>query len=169
MIYQDPNPDEPTHPLIFRLPETGPELLRTILLDLGWKEYSFETPYYNLYFKPSRFTLTEYNSIQPYQRLNHFKNSTCLTKKDSLFRLLKKFQGIYGSVYEFFPKTLNLPNEYCKFVKEFTGNDGNRGARGVEGSENFWICKPVDKSRGRGIVVFNRIEKLQYDQSCVVQ
>lgn len=64
------------------------------------------------------------------------------------------FQIIFGSIYNFTPKTYSLPNEYRKFVEEFTKQD----------SKSIWICKPTDMSRGRKIFLINNIKDLQYDQ-----
>jgi tubulin polyglutamylase TTLL2 len=60
---------------------------------------------------------------------------------------------IFGSVYDFSPTTFILPNEYKRFVEEFTQAD----------SKQIWICKPADLSRGRGIFLIQDIGELVYD------
>jgi len=60
---------------------------------------------------------------------------------------------VYGSIYDFTPLTYILPNEYRKFVEEFTKADGKQ----------IWICKPADLSRGRGIYLITDIGDLKYE------
>lgn len=62
-------------------------------------------------------------------------------------------QAIFGPIYNFSPTTFILPNEYKKFVEEFTKSD----------EKQIWICKPADLSRGRKIFLINDIGELQYD------
>ena len=63
-------------------------------------------------------------------------------------------------MYDFTPKTYSLPNEYRKFVEDFTKNgDGDQ----------IWICKPTDLSRGRKIFLVNNIRDLKYDQQSIIQ
>ena len=66
---------------------------------------------------------------------------------------------IFGSVYDFTPTTFILPNEYKKFVEEFTSADGRQ----------IWICKPADLSRGRGIFLISDIGELMYEQQSIIQ
>ena len=104
----------------------------------------------------SRYRLSEYENLQSFQRLNHFPNTAVITRKDTLFRLLKKLKIIYGSIYDFFPLTIALPKDYLKFVRHYAEEE-ERGAKST------WICKPVDMSRGRGIFVFRDLKDLSYD------
>lgn len=60
---------------------------------------------------------------------------------------------IHGQIYDFTPTTFILPNEYKKFVEEFTKADGKQ----------IWICKPTDLSRGRGIFLITDIGELVYE------
>ena len=48
--------------------------------------------------------------------------------------------------YDFFPTTFNLPGDYSLFVEEFK-----------KGSQ-VWIMKPIGKSQGRGIFLFNKLQ-----------
>jgi len=53
---------------------------------VGWEEYdpSSSGDDWNLYWKTSRFKKSEYENAGPAQLLNHFKNSSAITKKDTL-------------------------------------------------------------------------------------
>lgn len=67
----------------------------------------------------------------------------------------------YGSVYDFTPTAFVLPNEYLRFVLEYS--------RGRDTPRNVWICKPTDQSRGRGITVFRELHELSYSTCAIVQ
>ncbi|KAJ3175519.1 putative tubulin polyglutamylase ttll2 [Geranomyces variabilis] len=98
--------------------ETGPQAVREVLEAKGWLPYvEGESPYWNLWWKGSRFRKSDYESCTPWQRLNHFPKTSALTRKDSLYRLLRTMRGIYGGrMYDFVPETFALPNDYVKFV-----------------------------------------------------
>ena len=104
----------------------------------------------------SRYRLSDYDTLRSYQRLNHFPNTAIITRKDNLFRLLKKLRVVYGSVYDFFPLTIALPKDYLLFVRTYAEEE-------EKGQRSMWICKPSGSSRGRGIFVFRNLEDLSYD------
>ena len=120
---------------------------------------------WNIWWRTSRFRNCDYDNIYSWQRLNHYPKSTGITKKDCLARNLKRMKGVHGAgVYNFSPVAFNLPNDYTRFVAEYSklkqgGNDKNL----------LWICKPADQSRGRGIFIFRDISSLQYDCNAVLQ
>ncbi|KAJ3158002.1 putative tubulin polyglutamylase ttll2 [Geranomyces variabilis] len=154
--------------------ETGPQAVRDVLEANGWLPYvEGESPYWNLWWKGSRFRKSDYESCTPWQRLNHFPKTSALTRKDSLYRLLRTMRGIYGAgMYDFVPETFALPNDYVKFVNVYAGEEENGGGGGRGGGRNggaLWICKPADASRGRGIFVFRNLGELMYDCSAVLQ
>ena len=54
-----------------------------------------------------------------------------------------------AAAYNFFPKTYDLPKEYSIFVEEFKKNNGI-----------VWIMKPIGKSQGKGIFLFNKLAQI---------
>ena len=50
------------------------------------------------------------------------------------------------SSYNFYPTTYNLPGDYSLFVEEFKKTMGT-----------VWIMKPIAKSQGKGIFLFNKL------------
>ncbi|XP_066569287.1 putative tubulin polyglutamylase TTLL2 [Amia ocellicauda] len=155
-------------PLVFRLQEGTPEVVREVLLERGWVEYNKqeqEEGDWNLYWRTSAFRHAEYENILPWQRLNHHPKTSGLTRKDSLARNLKRMRGTFGSaLYDFSPTAFILPNDYTRFLAEYTKDQPENG-----GTPGYWICKPVDLSRGRGIFVFKAIKDLTYDSPVIVQ
>nr|KAJ3420777.1 putative tubulin polyglutamylase ttll2 [Polyrhizophydium stewartii] len=121
-----PIPQEQEIQLVYKMAETGPYLLREVLESKGWVPFvEGETPYWNLSWKGSRYRKSEYEQCQPFQRLNHFPNTAIITRKDSLFRLLRTLKGIYGSVYDYFPLTFTVPGEFIRFVRLYAEEENN--------------------------------------------
>jgi len=106
------------------------------------------------------------------QRVNHFRNYYELCRKDNLIKNLKKTkralakQGPSSSClassfhpctgrtaeadsYNFFPATFSLPGEYLLFVEAFK-----------RAPESKWIMKPVGRSQGKGIFLFERLSDI---------
>uniref|UniRef100_A0A8C8SVK2 Tubulin tyrosine ligase like 2 n=1 Tax=Pelusios castaneus TaxID=367368 RepID=A0A8C8SVK2_9SAUR len=155
-------------PLVFRLHDSVPEAVREVLLERGWSEFDEQEQDeadWNLYWQNSPFRLTDHRSIKPWQRLNHYPETVRITRKDYLARHLKRMKGIYGpSLYEFSPVAFIMPNDYVKFIAEYTKERQSQGKK-----PSYWICKPVDLSRGRGILIFQDIKDFVYDCMVIVQ
>ncbi|XP_022620778.1 probable tubulin polyglutamylase TTLL2 [Seriola dumerili] len=153
--------------LVFRLHDRGPEVVREVLLERGWEEFDEEEREegdWNLYWRSSAFRNSEYHSLLPWQRLNHHPKTLGITRKDCLARNLRRMRSTFGSsLYDFSPTVFILPNDYTRFLAEY-----NR-LRLTRGPSLYWICKPVDLSRGRGIFIFEDMKDLVYDCSVIVQ
>lgn len=145
-----------------------PTLVREVLVERGWTEYDEheqDKEDWNLYWRNYPFRMTDHRSIKPWQRLNHHPETIRITRKDYLARHLKRMKGIYGTtLYEFSPVAYIMPNDYIKFITEYTKE------RQIPGKKlSYWICKPVDRSRGRGILIFQDIKDFVYDCMVIVQ
>jgi tubulin polyglutamylase TTLL2 len=110
----------------------------------------------NLIYSGSRFKLSEYDACKESQRLNHFRNTGVITKKDTLFRMLRTMKGIYGKIYDYFPVSFCIPGEYKRFLRYYQSEED-------QDIKSTWICKPTDLSRGRGISIFRELHELSYD------
>eukprot|EP00927_Polykrikos_kofoidii_P074103 TRINITY_DN70067_c0_g1_i1.p1 TRINITY_DN70067_c0_g1~~TRINITY_DN70067_c0_g1_i1.p1 ORF type:complete len:513 (-),score=66.54 TRINITY_DN70067_c0_g1_i1:140-1588(-) len=98
--------------------------------------------------------------LQSHQRVNHFRNHFELTRKDLLVKNIKRAQrqaqreGLVEEAQCYAacsPTTFVLPGEYSMFVEEFKRQQG-QGA--------VWIMKPVGKSQGKGIFLFNKLSQV---------
>jgi tubulin polyglutamylase TTLL2 len=185
-------------PFVFRSDqERGmPPILRDVLERRGWVEYDEAEPAdaqppVNLFWRTNRFTASQIHSAKyPVQRINHYPKSSEITKKDHLYRHLRRMRVVHGSCYEFSPVTFGLPNDYVKFCQFFTSEREKWEANEEKLKEQLraagrskeeitrwadsrlpptYICKPSDMSRGRKIFVFRDISELTYDCSSVVQ
>lgn len=54
--------------------------------------------------------------------------------------------SIFCFSLSFYPTTYNLPGDYSLFVEEFKKTLGS-----------VWIMKPIGKSQGKGIFLFNKL------------
>ncbi|XP_077973438.1 uncharacterized protein LOC120338301 isoform X2 [Styela clava] len=154
--------------LVFRLSEHTPDVIRQILVERGWTEYDEEAEEnegeWNLWWRTQRFRKSEHSEVAHWQRLNHFPRTDAITRKDCLVRNLRRMRCVHGaSVYDFHPLSYILPNEYTKFVSDYAKETQKSG------KDVYWICKPTDLSRGRGIFVFKDLKDLNYDCPVIVQ
>lgn len=147
-------PQDQEEPFIFQMADTGPPVVRDVLIEMGWVAQTAGSPFFNLAWG-ARFGQGNYD-IENFQRINHFPSSRCITRKDTLFRMLRRLKATYGAtVYDFFPDTWILPNEFVKFAKVLHNLAESQ-------QDALWICKPADLSRGRGISIFRELHQLQY-------
>ncbi|KAF7662091.1 hypothetical protein LDENG_00246540 [Lucifuga dentata] len=153
--------------LVFRLHDGGPELVREVLLERGWEEYNEREQKeedWNLYWRVSAFRNSEYYNLFPWQRLNHHPKTLGITRKDCLARNLRRMRATFGSaLYDFSPTVFILPKDHTHFL------DVSNKLRLTRGLSVYWICKPVDLSRGRGIFIFEDIKDLVYDSPVIIQ
>lgn len=169
-------------PLIFRINENGPDALREVLLERGWEEFiegEHDEHEWNIWWRSNRFRASDHEDVMPWQRLNHFQKTFAITRKDMLARNMRRMRGVYGaSVYNFTPMSFNLPNDYTKFVAEYTRSinqqqeeqhEANASGESQVAKRDLWICKPADLSRGRGIFIFKDLNELAYDCAAVAQ
>jgi tubulin polyglutamylase TTLL2 len=150
-------PEAAAKPLVFKCSETRvPPVMRRVLLQKGWREWNQDTDddtTWSLHWKSGRFKLSDWDNCLPHQRLNHCPKSSGITKKDNLHRNIKRLAGSFGKIFDFVPTTFVLPNEYLAFAKAFADGQDRE-------EEQFWICKPSDSSRGRGIFIISHISQV---------
>lgn len=95
--------------------------------------------------------------FEEHQRINHFRNHFELTRKDSMYKNLRRMQRQLqredkhdeARKYDFFPNTYVLPVDYGLFVEEFKNQVGA-----------VWIMKPIGKAQGKGIFLFNKLSHI---------
>ncbi|CAD8139408.1 unnamed protein product [Paramecium octaurelia] len=104
----------------------------------------------------------DHTHLQPNQKINHFRNHYELTRKDLMIKNLKRYKKNLeregkteeANNYNFFPQTFHLPSEYPIFCEEFKRQSQNGE------SKTPWIMKPIGKSQGKGIFIFNKIQSI---------
>lgn len=86
-----------------------------------------------------------------WQRINHFPFNKNLSRKDLLYKNLDAFRKLLKIPFSFLPLTYNLPKEYTQFSIKFHEEEM------LNRDMNYWIMKPIGKSRGRGIKVISNL------------
>merc|ERR1719502_40947 len=96
--------------------------------------------------------------LEPQQRVNHYRNSRELCRKDLLIKNLKRQKRQLARegnqeealAYDFWPMTYMLPGDYALFAEEFKRS----------GSGGAWIMKPIGRSQGKGIFIFQKLSQI---------
>jgi tubulin polyglutamylase TTLL9 len=94
--------------------------------------------------------------LEPWQRLNHYRNGRELCRKDLMAKNIKKRRRLLekenrreeAEAYDFIPTTFLLPREYSMFVEEFKKTGG------------IWIMKPIGAAQGKGIFLFTKLNEI---------
>jgi tubulin polyglutamylase TTLL1 len=99
--------------------------------------------------------------LNDFQIINHFPNHYELTRKDLMYKNIKRFfrdpasaQTIVNSrgdlrLWDCVPITYSVPNDYSLFQEEFKRNPGST-----------WIVKPTNRSQGKGIFLINKLTQM---------
>ena len=180
--------------MVYKVTDDKPEVYKLVTASFhsigDWHEdVSAEevNPQWNILWSWSSKPKVNRQSLNIWQRINHYPGANQLTRKDTLKKNLQYCKSLFKhnkSVYKLFdimPLTFSLPNEYVQFCNAFSENitfekqDPNekggkkRKPKIIYGSENTWIMKPVSSSRGRGIFLINSIEEVEYGEAFVIQ
>jgi tubulin polyglutamylase TTLL4 len=91
-----------------------------------------------------------FKTLENGQKVNHFPGSSCLGRKDAMWKNIEKMMGVFGDGFDFCPITFVLPEEFRKFSlsKE-------------ENPRDLWIMKPANSACGKGIKLLNKGSNLK--------
>lgn len=108
----------------------------------------------------------DFGRLLRFQRVNHFPGNSArvLMRKDLLYRSIQRQCVARGRSFAVMPPSFLLPREYVQFVSAFAQEEAPEAQ-----ASNVWILKPVDSSRGRGILLFNDLRHLVYSREVIVQ
>ena len=98
------------------------------------------------------------SKMKPYQKINHFPNTWCLSDKDQLGINLSRMYRAFRNEYEFFPQTWVLPGDWNCMKADIN-----------KSQHNSFIIKPEGLSQGKGIYLTKGIDNLNPNDHCVVQ
>jgi tubulin polyglutamylase TTLL9 len=151
------NNNTPGRPQIIRYYCSFTNTVADVLAGRGWKEVS-EHDEWDFVWADREWIYSAFDKLhlEPWQRLNHFRNGRELCRKDLMAKNMKKQrrmlekEGRYeeATSYEFIPTTFVLPREYSMFVEEFKKVGG------------VWIMKPIGSAQGKGIFLFTKLSEI---------
>jgi tubulin polyglutamylase TTLL9 len=130
----------------------------------GWKETESDSDF-DFYWSEKNFFSSEVQQNQGYhplttlQKVNHFPNNYELTRKDLMYKNLRRYKKKLdkenpeeAKKYFFYPQTFYMPNEITLFTDEYKKSSNTK--------ENLWIMKPVGKAQGRGIFIITNLNQI---------
>jgi len=117
--------------LVFKVDGFAPPCVRNVLLERGWVEHAgghLQTPEqkdaWHLHWKNAKFSPAEYDFLLSWQVINHFPKTYNISNKEKLARNLKRMKAVYGAnLFDFFPRTYIMPNDYTKLIGQYTDHD----------------------------------------------
>ena len=103
-----------------------------------------------------------YEGLNEFQKINHFPSISEITRKDNLCKNIMKMQKKYSKeAFDIIPETYILPDQFEEFEYSFQ-------SQAQKGYSQYWIVKPCNLSRGRGIYIIDDLGDIQEDENCVV-
>jgi len=128
----------------------------------GWRKWSEDSnAEWNIYWASVTTVRSMFNPesgfrLSDTQLVNHFPNHYELTRKDLMYKNVKRYrkdlrkQGYDDSRLDFVPRTFILPQDYSLFLEEHK-----------KGSVGTWIFKPHGRAQGRGIFLINKLSQIK--------
>lgn len=147
-------------PLIYKLSDDVPTSLRQVLSSRGWQEWcksKHKENEWTMCWTTKRYVAKELYGLHPSQKVNHFRNTSSITKKDNLLRNLRRMKSTYGKIYDFFPQSWMIPLQFSEFLRVKKSDD------------SIWIAKPSSGRRGENISIFRNISQFSYNESMIIQ
>eukprot|EP01118_Nematostelium_gracile_P019223 TRINITY_DN8836_c0_g1_i1.p1 TRINITY_DN8836_c0_g1~~TRINITY_DN8836_c0_g1_i1.p1 ORF type:complete len:478 (-),score=101.84 TRINITY_DN8836_c0_g1_i1:31-1464(-) len=143
--------------LMIKMTSTTGQIVEGLLMHNGFLRSNIRP---NIVWTGSHIKKEEYMEMRlnPYQKVNHFPNTVEITRKDRLYIRLSKMKEKYGEMeFGFIPNTYVLPEQREQFEKKRIANPSTN-----------WIIKPISSSRGRGIYILGKDQKLGEDKRVVI-
>jgi hypothetical protein len=114
----------------------------------------------------------DYSSVLPHQRVNRIPGMDVLCYKNTFFQALSRMRMLYPTLYNFFPKTFQLPFQFAEFRHEHIRLSDELGKRRKRSGMKAvtWIVKPRSGCCGNGIrLVQSSFDITDQSESGVVQ
>lgn len=101
-------------------------------------------------------------ALKDYQRVNHFPETSEITRKDGLARNLNLMQKHFPGEYNFYPRSWILPAQDSAF--RAYADDLKR-----KGKSRTFITKPVASAQGKGISLTRSASQVGSEEQLLVQ
>jgi len=112
----------------------------------------------DLYWMDTGVTAEVVSKLKPYQKINHFPNTSCITRKNQLAKNLTRMRKVFKKEYNFFPQTWILPGDWNELKAEL-----------AQGKNRTYIIKPESLSQGKGIFLTKSFDRIDITLRHVVQ
>eukprot|EP00041_Stephanoeca_diplocostata_P033605 m.1115679 g.1115679 ORF g.1115679 m.1115679 type:complete len:971 (+) comp24371_c0_seq1:198-3110(+) len=146
----------------FNLAHTHYQVLRDVINDLGFSVAKDSDKQSLVIWHNTAPPVETMNSLEPYQKINHFPGTGEISRKDCLARNLSKMQKICPKDYKFFPRSWILPAEAGALKKH---SDNCK----AKGKSVTYIYKPTNSAQGKGIMLAKQAADVPTDETLLVQ
>ena len=131
--------------MFFKMVKADAKLVKAVMETNGFGQT--ESNEWNMLWTSQSVKPYMYESMNEYQKINHFPMSSELTRKDRLCENVVKMQERFGKeTFNILPDSYILPDEFADFYSHF------HNLRSKE-QTNMWIIKPQNSSQGKGIYI----------------
>uniref|UniRef100_A0A914C078 Tubulin--tyrosine ligase-like protein 5 n=1 Tax=Acrobeloides nanus TaxID=290746 RepID=A0A914C078_9BILA len=138
--------------MCFKLIKCDRKLVRTVLFSYGFLQCSNRNPNVNLIWTNTHLQQHVMRALKPWQRINHFPRSHCITKKDSLYINIARAKAMFNLPFNFIPDFFITPEDIERVREALKRIESNP-------QHSPLIVKPAGSSSGRGIIIMNMAEK----------
>lgn len=128
-------------PISVNLANCKYELLRIVQKKLGWKEVGDDDEW-QVYWTDTSVNIERIMKLTKTQKINHFTGMLEICRKKSLARNINRISAMFGSEFDFTPKTFVLPGDMPEFLSQFAGK-----------KRKTFILKPDAGCQGKGIAL----------------
>ncbi|XP_042843466.1 probable tubulin polyglutamylase TTLL2 [Panthera tigris] len=152
----------------FPVDDPMPEAVQSVLPERGWDKFDEggqNSEDWNLYCGTSSCRMTERVSVKPGARAEPPPGHHQADRKDRLARHLKRMEeDVRRPPARVHPADVRHAHDYNKFMAEYSREKHVTGAK-----HSSRICKPVEPSRGTGIIISSDIKDLDFDDTYIVR
>jgi hypothetical protein len=148
--------------LLYKVLKAEGRMIRSVLEANGFSHTDGHD--WNLLWTCSSWKPYLYDNLNNFQKINHFPQSSELTRKDCLCANVVKMQEKFKQNFDIIPETYILPDEFTDFELKFKEIQSTL----KQGEQNIWIIKPSASSKGRGIYLVDNTSEVPMKENWII-
>lgn len=137
------------------------EVLKSRKNSEEWNNEKHSDEDWTLQWSTKRYLSQEILGLESHQKLNHFRRTSAITKKDNLQRNIRRMRCNYKKMYDFHPETWLLPMQHSQFAALYHPSLSHL-------PKKIWIAKPSSGRRGQNISIFQELSELKYNRHSII-